>query len=952
MIPFLKQVAARYGATDIQHTCFIFPNRRSTVFFRKYLGEFLRESGQTRPMLAPETLTINDFFYRACDVDVTDRVRLLVGLYEVWKELDPKAEPLDEFVFWGEIILSDFDDVDKYLVDARELFANVADFKDIQDDFSHLSDLQRAAIERFVAHFRDRRGRLTVHMDAESSDVKARFLQVWNRLAPLYERYRKRLEGKGMAYEGMVYRSLAQRLRDGTSAADLLQAAFPEARQYVFIGLNALNECEKTLLRKMRDAGLAAFCWDYSSPMVRHPLNKSSFFMKDNVAEFPQAFPLDPDGLTRPDFQVISVPSSVGQAKLAPQILREAVPCDPVETAFVLPDENLLMPLLNSIPPEVDRINVTMGYPMTGGAVYTLMGSIAALQLRLRSHGGTWHFYHRPVHAIFSSSVFRKVLTPEEEAVVARVKAGARYYIPESDLRGGPLLDRIFRAVILQPKEVLPEQNHALEDYFKDIISYVGWRLRDREDMLLELDFAKQYAMKLNVLRDIDIAVQPATYLRLLDQLVASQAVPFEGEPLQGLQIMGPLETRALDFRNLVILSANEGTFPRRSVSSSFIPPELRKGFGLPTYEYQDAVWAYYFYRMVQRAEKVWLVCDSRTEGLKSGEESRYIKQLQYHFRVPLTRRTASAPMHATAGEDEIPKTAEDIAAIRNGHLSATALQSWLYCQAKFYYQVVKGLKEEEEVAESLDAGMLGNVFHATMQELYDGRERVTVADLDTFLKDRGALKAVVRKHILEQMHSIEVAGRNLVIEEVILEYVVKTLRHDRKLLVEAGSEGFRILGLERFMECDFEGFHFLGFVDRMDSYRDGEVRIVDYKTGKVEDEDIDITDDNAAAVVDKLFGPSNTGRPKIALQLFLYDLFAREDPQLAGAQIVNSIYSAARLFTDPLEDRPQSAEFARLVRERLKETLAGMVDPAMPFRRTDDLHTCSYCDFKMICGR
>ena len=953
-MPFLKQVAAHYLATDIEGTCFVFPNRRSAVFFRKYLGDLLREGGAVRPMLAPQSLTINDFFYKVQGGEVTDRIRLLLELYESYKAVYPKAEPLDEFVFWGEVILADFGDVDKFLVDAEDLFTDVADFKDIQDDYSHLSEVQREAILHFVDHFRDRNGRLTVRLDTDDATVKARFLQVWNILYPLYQDFRGRLRAKGMAYEGMVYRDLAERLKGGEAVADVLSAVFPNAQRFVFVGLNALNECEKTVLRRLRDAGLAEFCWDFVSDAVRDPRNKSSVFMRENVRDFPNAFPVDPEGLGKPSFHVVNVPSSVGQAKLAPEILARCDTGDPVETAFILPDENLLMPLLNSIPPEHAHINVTMGCPLTGGAVYSLVSAVALMQQRLREKAGSWHFYHREVRSIFSNSLFRAVLTPEEETVVQAVKRDAKYYIPQADLQGGPLLDLVFRPVITRPKEASADQNRELVRYLSDLVSYVGWKLRGVEEMLLELDFAKRCMQSLNLLGDIGLDVLPATWLRLLDELLSGEAVPFRGEPLKGLQVMGPLETRALDFRNVILFSANEGTFPRRSASASFVPPELRKGFGLPTFEYQDSVWAYYFYRMVQRAEHVWLVSDSRTEGLKTGEESRYIKQLEYHYRVPLERFVATSRMELAPEADIIPKTQEDIDLIRNGEHSASSLQGYLSCPAKFYYSFIKRLTTEEEVLEAMDAGALGTVYHGTMQALYLPyvHRCLTVADIDGMLKDRKAIKALVRETIIDKMRTVDVSGRDLVVEEVIVEYVLRTLRYDRDLLVQSGSKGFDILCLEGRMTGTFEGFRIKGFADRIDSYLGGEARIVDYKTGKVEQEDIDITDDNAAAVVEKLFGPTNDGRPKIALQLFLYGLLAQEQDGLRGRPVVNSIYSVSRLFTEPLEDRPASAEFARLTRERLKDLLAEMTDPAVPFRRTEERKTCEYCDFKMICGR
>ena len=968
MDPFLRQVAAHYlegGA--IGKRCFIFPNRRSLVFFRKYLNDLLPRGAA--PMLAPAMFTVNDFFYRIYDVDVTDRIRLLLVLYDCYRELYPQAEPLDEFIFWGDVILSDFDDVDKYRVDARDLYRNIADLKGLQDDFSYLTENQRRAIKRFAGHFRAEDGRLTVDLGADG--VKVRFLRIWNILYPLYENFRRKLREGDMAYEGMVYRDLADRL-ETAPVKDILDAVFPDTEQYVFVGLNALNACEKALMRKMRDAQIAAFCWDYVTPVIRHPLNKSSVFMQDNVTAFPQAFPVtaaaDP-----PTVEVVSVSSSVGQAKLAPEILSQ-VTGDPVETAFILPDESLLTPLLNTIPEDIRDINVTMGYPMRSGSFYALMGDIAALQLRLRFRDGEALFYHRQVHSIFSSTLFRKALTEEEAACVDRIRKEAKYYIPQADFSGGPLLELVFRPVVEDLK--VPGAD-ALAGYLLDVASSLGSVLRDREEMLLELDFAKRYHTAVSLLREIDVQVVPVTWVRLLDQILQGISVPFRGEPLKGLQIMGPLETRALDFRNVVILSANEGMFPRRSVSSSFIPPELRKGFGLPTWEFQDAVWAYYFYRLLQRAEKVWMVYDSRTEGLKSGEESRYIKQLEYHFtEIPLRRRVAVAPVHAPGRTGSIPKTAEDVEALRSRPLSASALQNYLACPAKFYYHSVKRLETEEEVAESLDAGMLGNVFHHAMQALYLGgealqadfpmgdnvrpaRERVThpleeiTQDyLRSLLGDRALLRRRIRGLIREEMRSFEVSGRNLVLERIILAYVVKTLEYDLKLLMDKGLPSFRILGLERRMGWRFKGFAFTGSADRIDSFAPGTARIVDYKTGKVEKADVDIRDDNALQVAEQLFAPLNEKRPKIALQLFLYDMYAGSEPDLAGREICNVIYPTAQLFSGEIREMPQSGVFREAVEERLAGLLDEIVDLEVPFRRTDEPKTCAICDFKVICGR
>ena len=900
-------------------------------------------------------MTMNEFLVSLQGGMVADRVTLLLELYECYKELNTKVEPLDEFIFWGDVILNDFGDIDKYLSDARSVLTNVADFRALQDN-SHLSDGQRKAIEQFVGHFREGSS-MKQGLGPEDDNVKARFLSIWNLLAPLYDNFRRRLAGKGLAYEGMIYRSVAERLTQ-ESVADLLSEAFGEAKRYIFIGLNVLNECEKRVMSKMRDARLALFCWDWQSEMIQDPQNRSSVFMKENVVQFPMDWSLDGVGKV-PEVTVISVPSSVGQAKQVPSILRQAGEEVGMDTAIVLPDERLLMPLLNSIPPEVKDINVTMGFPMTDSALFSLMGEAAAAQLHLRQKEEEWYFYHKQVWEIFSMSLLLDSLDVMGKGIINHIKKEHRFFIPLSDFKGNVLLETLFTPVVTDPKAADPDQIRRIQDWQLSLILALVPGIRKNKDFSFELDFARRYHCAVTLLRSKDLPIMPASYFRLLDRLLGSEALPFSGEPLKGLQIMGPLETRALDFRNLVILSCNEGVFPRRSVSSSFIPAEIRKGFGLPTYEHQDAVWAYYFYRSIQRAERVWLLYDSRTGEGQSGEESRYIKQLQYHFRLPMKRQVASGNV-APAAEEPIPKTEEDIEIIKVKSLSASSIQQYLSCPAKFYYSFVKGLKAEEEVEESLDGKMIGNVFHKTMQKLYDRTDNmVTKEYIESQLKDKAALEQKVREEILQELKSIDVSGRNLVTERVIVEYVVKTLERDLELLKSKGG-CFRILGLE--LKCDWqtEDFTFHGSIDRLDEVG-GQVRVVDYKTGSVKDEEMEVTPDKVDSLVGKLFascnGNNNGNRPKILLQLFLYDMFARE--LMAKGKIpkkdavLYSIYKPGRFFFEGVRATDPGDSFRTAVSKRLSGLLKDMTNPEVPFQRTDDIfNTCKWCDFKNICGR
>lgn len=967
---FLRTVAKHYYAIgDIEHRCFVFPNRRSLVFFRKYLCETVAESADI-PLLAPKLITMGDLFQTASGMKKAERIHLLLKLYSCYLRLNPQAESLDDFVFWGDVLLSDFDDVDKYLVDPRKLFTNVSDFKSIQDNLEWLSEGQRNAIEHFLSHFRG-------VSDDGADNVKERFRRIWDLLYQLYSDFNSILRDEGLSYEGMAYRSLVQAIRD-SSAIDVLEKLISGTDKYVFVGLNALNECEKFLLKRLRDAGISEFCWDYEGEWIRDSRNASSRFMSQNISDFPQAEFLSSTysnvSLPIPEFHVISVPSAVGQAKQLTGIFREiAAKCHSddmsaigTDTAVVLPDESMLISVLNSIPEEIKDINVTMGYPMGSSAFYSLMNDILALQLHLRSKDGQWLFYHRQLWSIFSNSVFASVIDDESRAKIAEIKSEAKYYVPQTELAWNPLMQTIFRPVVCDLAIADAAAIWDLQEYQKEVVTALAAELKRNALMNLELEFAQEYWLSIVRLQSESLPIRPATYARLLSQMVGSVSVPFRGEPLKGLQIMGPLETRALDFDNLIILSCNETVFPRRSVSSSFIPPELRRGFGLPTYEYQDAVWAYYFYRMIHRPSRVWMLCDSRTEGLKSGEESRYIKQLELHFGVALDRSVVSAPVEIYECENYVPKTEEDIASVKESKLSASALKNYIDCPAKFYYSAVKKLKEDTEVSEALDAGMIGNVFHATMCAIYTGPDQmlpslkptdamnrlefITREYITTWLSRPEDIRRKIRALIMDELHSLDVSGRNLVFENMVLRYVLKTLERDLELMKEYGSLSFRVLGLEKYKVWSFCGYNFIGFIDRMDSFREGEVRIVDYKTGKVEVSDVEISDANAESIVNKLFDDSAKAKPKQAFQLFLYDMMTENDYR--GMEIVNSIYSITDLFVSPIKNVPKSQEFTRLMKDGLKKMLEEISDLSVPFRRTDDVNTCKYCYFKKICGR
>jgi RecB family exonuclease len=338
-----------------------------------------------------------------------------------------------------------------------------------------------------------------------------------------------------------------------------------------------------------------------------------------------------------------------------------------------------------------------------------------------------------------------------------------------------------------------------------------------------------------------------------------------------------------------------------------------------------------------------------------------------------MVRHVAKAAVSVRNEDKPIEKTPEDVESLRRTFLSASSLQNYLACPAKFYYHSVRRLRPEEDVAEALDAGMIGNVFHNTMCALYTGpfamdpafpvdRKSLEARSADalrsvskdyiiSWMQRPDAVRARIRSLIKSELHTFEVSGRNLVFEDVVFHYVMKVLERDLEHMERCGVDSFEVLGLEKECFWEYEGFRFKGYIDRMDRFLPQEVRVVDYKTGKVEDDDIDVFDSTAEKVMAKLFGNDNAKRPKIALQLFLYDMFVEKEVPV-GAVLLNSVYAPAKLFVSEVRNVPASPVFTSMMKERLSELLQEIADTSVPFRRTEDTATCSMCDFKMICGR
>ena len=941
---FLYQIAKHYVSDydgDLGKVCFVFPSRRSSLFFRKYLGLC-----SNAPLFSPELLTISDLFDKLSPYKRADKIELVSILYKHYLELGAEnalvCDSFDEFVYKADTLLSDFNDIDQYMVDACDLFTNVRDLESISASYDYLSETQREAIRNFW--------KITLDNSGEKPG-KAKFLQIWKVLWPMYDAFKADLISKGIAYEGMMTRAVAEMVRDHDDRVDEILSGYD---RIVFVGHNALSRCEQILLTYIRNSGKGDFYWDFKGNLLRDKDNKASLFISSYEAEFPSLYKLDDSSAEYPQVDVISVPSAIGQAKKAADYLSGM---DPDSTAIVLPDESLLLPLLNSIPEEIRKINVTMGYGLSNSAFAALMSALGPLQLNKRCRNGSATFYHKDVTAVLSHPLVLNSCGNVVKELQTRINQNNLVQVPASLFEEA---QQDLLAAIFQPV-----------DEVKDVY---GWQLRVIELLAghisdMEKEFAFGYYKAISHIRDLQIPYldKLETYFHFLRQITSRLNVPFRGEPLHGLQVMGPLETRALDFENVIILSVNEGTFPGKNDTDSYIPYSLRKGFGLPTFELFDSISAYHFYRSIYRARRVVLMYDSRTYGVHSGEPSRFIMQLKHHYKeVPLTEKVCTYTINpskqgisSVVKDSEVLQLLHDVY-IRDRHsFSASSLNDYIDCPLKFYYTRVKGIRESDKVDEKFESAPFGTAFHEIMENLYQPykNEIITPEIIRKILAGREALEALVRTKLDEclKYNGLPITGKRLVTFQMLVRIVVQTLRYDMEYAP------FTYLDGESTIKADLDAggvtVMLKGIIDRLDS-KEGTGRIVDYKTGSMK---LHGKRDNATAMLDKMFDTSAPdNRPATSLQMVLYAyLKARRDTATLYKGALGNrpaddtdlcVYQLKEMFKADLWTFGSNDELLRAFEGRLKGLVNEIFAPGEFVARPND-RKCEYCPVRVLCN-
>lgn len=947
MKTFLGEVAAdlyaRYGEA-LSERAVLFPSRRARLFFVDALARIAN-----RPMWQPEWVTIDDLMTEISGLRCGDRLRLITELYRIYSEYHD--EPFDRFYFWGDMLLTDFDTVDKYLIDASMLFRNIEDIKEIEADISYLTPSQL----RIIAFW------TSLGEEADLSEEKRRFLAIWRTLGPIYRRFRERLAALGIAYNGMVQRAAAECIREGTFS-------FDGPRRFVVAGFNALSECEKRLFKFLSTAAETDFYWDYDSYYRDRPEQEAGMFVRENIVQFPPRAELSHDNMASvgKEMTAVAAVSNAVQCKYVATILRSLAARGELgkETAVVLTDENLLLPLLHALPPEIGHVNVTMGYPLRSSLAYTFVERLLELQAHRRRRGEGWTFYHTDVTGLLSHpyvagcdvELTRRL---EEEIVQER-----RIAVDGAWLGRNELLRTIFAPAA---------DWRALAVWLSAVVAAVARQPYEGDDAWQRVEFLAVIAEELERLRnsldECAIDPTPEIFASLLRRHLQTLRIPYEGEPLEGVQVMGILETRNLDFENVVILSMTDDNFPGNHMAqSSFIPYNLRAAYALPTPEHHEGVYAYYFYRLIQRASRVWMLYCAHADDKSTGEPSRYIRQIEYESGFPLRRIEVGVDVNL-AGSTPI-EVAKDEGVMRrllrftdpgsDASLSPTAFFRYVACPLRFYFHSVARLDSDDEISEEVDAPMFGTILHAAVQRLYariegEAHPGGTLRALVRTGEVPAAVEAAINEHYLRdpKATTADYTGNLLLVKDIVTRYL-----RGGVIAYDAAHDGFTVVGLERRVGCGFAfgsagrqlTMRFSGIADRIDRLDDGSLRVVDYKTGAAHLE---------FDGLEKLFRGEGRQRLSNILQTLLYALMLR---RTEGCDAVPALYYVRAMnrpdYSPQLIDRELGlrgapySHYAARFEELVGETLGELYDLAVPFRQCADADTCAFCDFNVICRR
>ncbi len=941
-----EQIFKQYGH-DISSLTVLLPSQRAQAFFIE-----AAKQGNHTTFWAPNFTTIDKLMCEISALHTADKIRLITELFTVYNR--HHSETFDQFYQWGELLLADFDMIDKYRVDAKQIFRNIHDIKELEADIDYLTPRQLEIIRKFWS---------TIYGDTSPSEQRRRFLNMWLSLADIYDEFRSHLRSLGIGYTGMIHRDAAEKIE---LSSDAVIADGP----IVVAGFNALSACEHTLFKYLQSRHNAQFFWDYDDYYVADEVQEAGRFIRHNIKEFASSTALSHNNLRNIGaVNVVATNTSVSQCKYVIEILKQIAtdsngqikPLDK-DTAIVLTDENLLLPLLYALPAELGKINVTMGYPFRSTAASSLIERLLALQAHSRPNEqkGSDTFYHADVNSVLSHPYILAIFDASVRKNIAKnIVDNHCYQVSQSTI--------IEWGNAAQLKQIFSRKTTSDEllAYIVEVLELAATQTPslDRNQRTFITTAIEEVSKLKNVINGCCIELPKSICQKLLRKHLQTIRIPYNGEPLEGIQIMGILETRNLDFKNVIILSTSDANFPgKRTVDASFIPYNLRYAHGLPTPEHHDSVYSYYFYRLIQRAEQAWTLYNTHGEdGSGANEPSRYIRQLLFESGLNITQTSVAAEVIPSQIKPIVVEKDDCImdrlVAYTDGRrqLSPSTFSSYVECPLKFYFSAIAKIREEDELTDNIDNGDFGNIFHRAVELLYT--PLVGIENPETQLNEMlcdDTIRRIAKQAIIDEGFTPNsdgtFDGEMGIVCKIIESYLTHLVKHDIK------RDPFSIKALEEDISCSWPisyngkqvDIALKGRADRIDRLDDGTVRIIDYKTGAAH---LEIKSINA------LFHGNKDERMRNSINTIFYAMIYRT---AFGCQTQPALYFVRNMvdeeYCELLTLNKVKIEQYDSIREEYEHEvvckLEEMFNRDIPFTQIDDVKTCEWCDFKSICQR
>ena len=954
---FLSEVAAHLlsdYSSRLGDCTVVFPNRRAGLFLKKHLSNKIEA-----PVWSPDVKSLEDFLFTFSSIKKADPLTLVFELYESFASHQSVKESFESFYFWGEMLLRDFEEVDHYLVNPNQLFHHIKSDRQIAEDFYFLDEEQEQIIRKFWQEF-----------FPNATKTQEQFVETWRILAPVYESFKKRLEEGNIGYTSHIYRSLLE---------DISTMDVKLKGPVVFAGFNALTPVEEKLIKYFVENCDAQILWDVDSYYINNDNQEAGSFLrayqKDPILgrTFPNEIPNRVE--QEKEVSVTGVSLEVGQSKAIGEqvdsLVKDGVPLE--EIVIVLPQDYMLFPVLNVIPDHIDKLNVTMGYPLKDTPLFGLLEAALEVQehLQLSPENGL-SFYHKPTMEVLGHPYLYKEDKNPIDKLIKDIKKNNQTRVFKQDIESlqSTLLNTIFRQ--------LQSEEH-LANYLKEIVLVLGQQVVERFG--LEKEYLYHFQQLLSRLDQIlskqSVSLDIKTFKSLFRKAARSVKIPFSGEPVEGLQVMGVLETRNLDFKHVFMLNMNEDIFPAADRNGSFIPYGIRRAFDLPTFEVQDAIFAYLFYRLFQRSKRLNFYYNMYADFGMSGEVSRFIRQVVHESKLEINTQKLSNSIQVKEGKEICIETTPEILEVLSMYtdavqprdqkrLSASALNTYFDCRLKFYFRYILRLFTTDEMNDELDARTFGNVLHAALEYLYRdvlrGKPNRVVSPTD-FFQIKSSISGAIEKAFKEQFglkakKKFELKGRNVVMSEIIQRFVNKIVELDELhapfeiISLEAEDKYERTLAID--INGKLKNIKLGADIDRVDR-KQGSVRVIDYKSGKDEKEIVDV-----AKVFDRTPGTAyKSGRNKAGFQTLFYAwLYASKYGEEEA--VVPGLLNMQQLFQPDFDIRltmggktvSDARPYLTAFEQHLTDFLSEVFSLDQPFDQTEDERKCSFCDFKGICGR